>query len=98
MKPTIQYRQVAGDAGLLEARLPFSRVTQIGQLLFVSGQASIENGVIVPGTFEEEFRRTITNLRLTLEGVGSDLTQIAQVRAYVREEADLPLYNTLYRE
>ena len=79
--------------------LPFSPVVRFGGLLFVSGQASTdENGAIVPDTFEGEFRRSVENLRRLLRAAGADLDRVVQVRSYVRDPADLPLYNRLYRE
>lgn len=79
--------------------LPFSPVTKVGNLLFVAGQASTdETGAIVAGTFEEEFRRSVENLRRLVEAAGSDLARVVQVRSYVRDPANLPLYNRLYRE
>ena len=79
--------------------LPFSPATQVNNLLFVSGQASVdESGAIVSDTFEGEFRRSVENLRRILRAAGSDLDQVVQVRAYVRDPANVPLYNTLYRE
>jgi 2-iminobutanoate/2-iminopropanoate deaminase len=80
-------------------RLPFSQAVQAGGLLFVSGQASVDSsGTIVQGTFEEEFRRSFANLKAVLEAAGSGLERVVQVRAYVRDPANLPLYNQLYRE
>ncbi len=79
--------------------LPFSAATQVGNLVFVSGQASTdETGSIVPDTFEGEFRRSVENLRCILQAAGSDLDRVVQVRAYVRDPANLPLYNRLYRD
>lgn len=71
----------------------------VGDLVFVSGQASVDQkGNIVSDTFEEEFRRSIENVRLVIEAAGSDLSHVVQTRDYVRDDADLPLYNQLYRE
>src|SRR5437762_1655848 len=79
--------------------LPFSPATIVGNLIFVSGQASTdETGAIVADTFEGEFRRSVENLRRILRAAGSDLDKVAQIRAYVRDPANLPLYNQLYRE
>lgn len=39
-----------------------------------------EKGQIVPGTFEEEFRRTMENLRRLLHAAGSDFDKVVQVR------------------
>src|SRR5690606_5397252 len=57
--------------------LPFSPVTRVGDLLFVSGQASVdETGKIVPDTFEGEMRRSIKNLARVLEAAGSSLDRV----------------------
>jgi 2-iminobutanoate/2-iminopropanoate deaminase len=81
------------------SHLPFSPVVQVGNLLFVSGQASVDaKGVIVPDTFEGEFRRSIENMRKVLESAGSDLLHVVQTRNYVRDPAHVARYNELYRE
>ncbi len=85
-----------GEAG---SPLPFSPAIHAGNLLFVSGQASTdENGAIVPDTFEGEFRRAVENMRRILKSAGAGLNRVVQVRSYVRDPANLPLYNRLYRE
>src|SRR5206468_8347343 len=86
-------------AGVSSTHLPFSPATKVGNLLFVSGQASTdETGAIVSGTFEEEFRRTMDNLLRILRACGTDLTRLAQVKAYVKNAGDWEQYNALYRE
>ena len=81
------------------SHLPFSPSVVVGDLIFVSGQASVDHtGKIVSDTFEGEFRRSIANLVLILESAGSDLAHVVQTRNYVRDEEDLPLYNRLYTE
>lgn len=96
---TIQYPVSLEAAGFAAAPLPFSLATQWSNLIFVSGQASVDaNSTIVAGSFEEEFRRSLENLRRILEAAGSGLRHVLQVRAYVRDAANLPAYNCLYRE
>ena len=71
----------------------------VGDLIFVSGQASVDlDGNIVSDSFEGEFRRSVENVRRVLEAAGSDLAHVVQTRNYVRDPEDLPLYNQLYRE
>ena len=95
----IKYPVQPGDNGLPATPLPFSLATQVGNLLFVSGQASVdENGQIVSGTFDEEFHRSLDNLRKVLEAAGSGLDKVVQVRSYVREPENVKRYNELYRE
>ncbi len=81
------------------SHLPFSPSVRVGDLIFVSGQASVDaTGKIVPDTFEGEFRRSVENLRKVLETAGSDLKHVVQTRNYVRDAANVARYNELYRE
>ena len=87
------------DPSTPTSHLPFSPAVRVGDLIFVSGQASVDAlGKIVPDTFEGEFRRSVENLRRVLLGAGSDLAHVVQTRNYVRDEANLGRYNELYRE
>lgn len=79
--------------------LPFSPATQVGDLIFVSGQASVSaKGEIISGTFAEECRRSFDNLKAVLENSGSDLNHVAQTRNYVRDPEDLAEFNAVYSE
>ena len=81
------------------SHLPFSPVVRVGDLVFVSGQASVDaTGKIMSDTFEGEFRRSVENLRKVLQTAGCDLNDVIQTRNYVRDAAEVPLYNQLYRE
>jgi 2-iminobutanoate/2-iminopropanoate deaminase len=81
------------------SHLPFSPCIAVGDLIFVSGQASVdETGQIISDSFEGEVRRSIENLRKVLEAAGSDLAHVVQTRNYVREASDVAQYNQLYRE
>jgi 2-iminobutanoate/2-iminopropanoate deaminase len=81
------------------SHLPFSPCVAVGDLILVSGQASVDDaGKIVSDTFEGEFRRSVENLRKVLEAAGSDLSHVVQTRNYVRDAADVPRFNELYRE
>ena len=94
--PLVSYPQLKDTP---TSHLPFSPAVVVGDLIFVSGQASVDKtGKIISDTFEGEFRRSIENVRLVLEAAGSDLAHVVQTRNYVRDAADLPLYNQLYRE
>ena len=95
--PTIEY-PVPPDVA--STHLPYSPATKVGNLIFVSGQASTNHltGEIISDTFENEFRRTIENLRRILRACGSDLDKVVQVRSYVKNGSDWEQYNRLYRE
>jgi len=71
----------------------------VGETIFVSGQASVDDdGNIVVDTFAGEFRRSISNMKRILEAAGSGLDHVVQTRNYVRDPADLKEFNELYRE
>ena len=81
------------------SHLPFSPAVRVGDVIYVSGQASVDAaGKIVPDTFDGEFRRSVENLRKVLETAGSDLQHVVQTRNYVRDPANVARYNELYRE
>jgi len=81
------------------SHLPFSPSVCYGDLIFVSGQASVDKtGKIISGTFEEEFRRSMENLIQILHDSGSDLAHVVQTRNYLRDPANGPLYQELYKE
>lgn len=96
LPPQVEYPR---DAGTPTSHLPFSPCAVAGNLVFVSGQASVDaSGQIVPDSFEGEFRRSMENMRAVLNTAGCKLEHVVQTRNYVRDEADLPLYNRLYAE
>lgn len=81
------------------SHLPFSPCVRYGDLIFVSGQASVDKtGVIISGTFEEEFRRSMDNLIKILHDAGSDLRHVIQTRNYIRDSSNGPRYQELYAE
>ena len=96
MKPSVTYPK-ASDTPV--SHLPFSPAVRVGNLIFVSGQASVDaTGKLVPDTFEGEFRRSVENLQMVLATAGSDLRHVVQTRNYVRDPANVARYNELYRE
>ena len=81
------------------SHLPFSPAVKVGQLVLVSGQASVDaSGAIVTDSFEGEFCRSVENLRKVLQSAGCGLADVVQTRNYVRDAANLTLFNHLYRE
>ncbi|MFD1254235.1 2-aminomuconate deaminase [Devosia equisanguinis] len=87
------------DSGA-RSHLPFSPAFIAGDLMFVSGQASVDSasGAIITDTFEGEMRRSIENLRSILKAGGLSLDHVVNVKSYVADEADLALYNQIYPE
>ena len=91
--------EVIRGLGVPASHLPFSPAIKAGEFVFVSGQASVDqSGAIVKGTFADEFRRSLDNVKKVLAGAGLTLAAVVQVRSYVDDPADLAEYNQLYRE
>lgn len=81
------------------SHLPFSPCVVVGNLVFVSGQASVDtSGNIVSDTFEGEFCRSMENLNSVLNAAGCDLSHVVQTRNYVRDDEDLAAFNKLYKD
>lgn len=96
MSTSIQYPKTSD---MPTSHLPFSPAVRVGDLIFVSGQASVdEKGAIIQDTFEGEVRRSMENLKKIVEAAGSDLQHVVQTRNYVRDPANVARYNELYRE
>lgn len=94
--PLVSY---VDTADVPTSHLPFSPAVVVGDLILVSGQASVDKtGKIVEDTFEGEFRRSMENLRAILVGAESDLAHVVQMRNYVRDAGDLAEFNRLYQE
>ncbi|WP_296717970.1 RidA family protein [Erythrobacter sp.] len=63
---------------------------QVGDLVFLSGQASIdENGAIVgPGDFDAQLAQTFANIETVLAAAGSDLSKVVKVTIYLTDMAN----------
>lgn len=83
----------------ISTHLPFTPAVEANGFVFVSGQASVdETGKIIPGTFEEEMRRSMENVKRVLASAGLGLEDVVRVTSYIRDSANGPRYNELYRE
>ena len=96
MNPLIEYPRKEGTPVSFR---PFSPAVKVGDLIFVSGQASVDlQGNIVPDTFDGEFRRSMENLKKVVEDSGSDMKHVIQTRNYIRDPDNVVRFNELYRE
>ena len=79
---------------------PLSPAVRAGDWLYISGQASTDRatGAFLAGSFDEEFARSVANLRAVIEEAGARMDQIVKITGYVRDEQALPRYNQLYLE
>ena len=79
---------------------PYSHAVAAGGLLFVSGQGPMarDGSGVVRGSFEEEARRTLDNLKAVLEDAGSGLAQVLKVNIYLADMDRFGELNGIYSE
>jgi 2-iminobutanoate/2-iminopropanoate deaminase len=92
-------RNIVEGPGVPRSHLPFSPAVRAGGLVFVSGQASVdETGKIVSDTFEGEMRRSMENVRKVLLAAGLGFEHVVRACSYLGRQEDLAEYNRIYRE
>ncbi|PPR50965.1 MAG: putative reactive intermediate deaminase TdcF [Alphaproteobacteria bacterium MarineAlpha5_Bin5] len=80
--------------------LPFSPAIQVGDLVYISGQASVDHntGKIISGTIEEEIYKTLDNVKKILNSINLTPDNIINVKAYVSKQEDIKIYNQIYKD
>ena len=92
-------KKIIEGEGVPKSHLPFSPALRVGNFVFVSGQASVDDtGKIVNDTFEGEMKRSFENARKILKAAGLDFSHVVQVRNYVGDKKDLDVFNRNYRD
>jgi 2-iminobutanoate/2-iminopropanoate deaminase len=83
----------------IKSSLPFSPGVRVGDFVFLSGLASVdENNRIIADTFENEARRTYQNISRVLANGGLTFADVVQVRCYLSNKEDWDTHNSVYRE
>lgn len=65
---------------------------QVGNLLFLSGQASIgaDGSIVGIGDFDAQLAQTFANIEAVLAAGGSDLSKIVKVTIYLTDMGNFP--------
>lgn len=79
---------------------PYSPAVAAGNLLFVSGQGPVkpDGSGVLRGTFEEEARLTLSNVKAVVEGAGSSLDKVVKVTAFLADMDRFAEFNKIYKE
>jgi enamine deaminase RidA (YjgF/YER057c/UK114 family) len=80
---------------------PYSPVLKVnpGQLIVISGQAAInQEGEIIGDTIEEQTEYTLRNCIAQLESAGAGLNDAFKVNVYLKDLADWPRFNEVYKK
>ena len=83
-----------------QAVSPLAQAIRYGNMLFLSGQGSLDpsTGEVVPGDIEAQTRQTLDNLMIILEAAGATSKNIVNMRVILRDVADFPKFNETFRE
>jgi reactive intermediate/imine deaminase len=87
----------ADASGRFDATRPFTDVVRAGELLFVSGKLGTDSaGKVVPGGIGPETRQAMTNIRASLERVGSSMDRIAKCTVFLVDTGEWGAMNQVY--
>ncbi|MEO6499929.1 MAG: RidA family protein [Mucilaginibacter sp.] len=93
-------KKVPANAAQHTTAGPYSPVLEInaGKLVVISGQAAIDmDGKVIGDTIEEQAAYTIDNCARQLAYAGCTLDDVFKVNVYMKDLADWPRFNTVYK-
>jgi 2-iminobutanoate/2-iminopropanoate deaminase len=77
----------------------YSQAIAAGNLVFLAGQGPFRpSGEKLEGSFDEQARQTFENLAAVAEAAGGSLADAVRVGVFLRDMADFPAMNDIYRE
>jgi 2-iminobutanoate/2-iminopropanoate deaminase len=79
---------------------PYSQAVRYDNLLFVSGQISLdpESDEIVAGDIEVQTRRALDNLKAILEAGGMELQHVLKCTCFLQNMEDFSQFNSVYSD
>ena len=79
---------------------PYSQAVVVGNLVFISGQIPIdpETGRLIQGSFEEQARRVLDNVKAIIEAAGGTMDDIVKVTVYMKDLSKFQEFNRVYAE
>ena len=79
---------------------PYSQATQVGNLVYTSGQIPIDpaTGFFVEGGIREQTRQSLNNVQAILEEVGLSMNQVVKTTVYMADMNDFADMNAVYAE
>jgi len=79
---------------------PYSQAVRYENLLFLSGQVSInpDSGKLEKGTVKEQTKLALTNINAVLEAAGSNLDGVLKCNVYLSNIDDFNEMNEVYKE
>jgi 2-iminobutanoate/2-iminopropanoate deaminase len=77
---------------------PYSQAIKTGELIFVSGQISINpsTGEMVKGNIKEQAEQTLENIKAILEAAGSSLDRVVKATVFIDDMSNFQAVNEIY--
>ena len=77
---------------------PYSQAVRYGNLLFISGQISLdpETGEIVGEDIEAQTKRVLDNLKAIIEAGGMELNHVLKCSCFLKDMEDFVKFNAVY--
>lgn len=91
--PKIEYYAVSEDM-----QLPFSEAVRVGHMLYLSGQLGYdaETSKLVEGGIGPETRKTLENIKATLEKYGSSMAEVVKCTVFLADINEWAAMNQVY--
>lgn len=79
---------------------PYSQAVKAGNLLFTSGQVSLDPATskLVEGDFDAHARRVFENLKVVLETGGAEFKNVVKATVFLKNFGDFQKLNAVYSE
>jgi len=92
-------KEIVSVAGAAPPGGPYSPCVRAGNLLFISGQVPMDpTSGPKKGTFEEEARLTLDNLKRLLDGAGSGIQHVVKTTCFLADIERFDEFNGIYSE
>jgi 2-iminobutanoate/2-iminopropanoate deaminase len=92
-------KQVYASAEAAPTVGPYSACVGSGDLVFLSGQIPLDaDGRIVGYTPKDQARRSLDNMRLTLQAAGLDMENVVKTTIFLHNMDDFAAVNEVYAE
>lgn len=79
---------------------PYSQAIKVGNMLFCSGQISInpQTNELELADIKQQTKRVLTNLKAVIEGAGFTMEQVVKTTVYLTDIKDFQGMNEVYAE
>ncbi len=83
-----------------KGRGPFPQALKVGPFLFVSGMGPLDKETNTPiqGTFEQQVRLTLDNVREIVRAAGMEMEDAVRITIYLTDLSNIPEFNEIYKE